>query len=71
MELLLELGADPNTGMAAAAAFGNIYNMRLLLWRGADPTPGIRVAAAAGHTHLVKLLQERAKQYAAQEKVAG
>ena len=64
LQVLLNAGVDPNSGLPAAIATNDLESCRALLAAGADPTAPsddddttpLELAQAAGHTAIVELL---------------
>ncbi|RMG85172.1 MAG: hypothetical protein D6714_06450, partial [Bacteroidetes bacterium] len=58
VEILIEKGADPDTGMKPAVDQNRLKTVEYLLWQGANPNGHIDRAARKGHQDMVFLLLE-------------
>jgi len=64
VQILLDKGVKPKTGLIGAAMGGHLDLVQLMLDKGANPKMGLMGAAMGGHLNIVKLMFE----YGANEK---
>ena len=58
VQILLDKGVNPKTGLIGAAMGGHLELVHLMLDKGAKPDMGLKGAAIGGHLNIVKLMFE-------------